>query len=486
MPNDKKKVAALLPMSWSIRNVLTSGLADQVIARGVQLTLLPWRAEGLEALIPSSECVHIEKLLGPGPGRPTIGSTFLENVCSIAFQRRHNLHRQWRTFRRARQRKGLLPRFRSLLTEGLGSMCTPPTFYRGVSRFKTAAYRRENDLRPIYRQLESLRPDLIYSTVCVDGRERPYAMAAKDLGIPTLAAILSFDNLTSRGGIPTFDFYAVWNTRMRDRLLNMYPEVNPARVFTTGTPQFDFHRRQEFHWPEAETYGRLGLPAASRYILYASNHLMWTPTEPDFVGELARRLKQQRDLADVWIVVRLHPLDQAARWQHLSEQALNVVVSSPWTSPPDAQGWVVPCADDMRLLVSSLAHCGACVNMCSTIALDAAILDRPVIGIAFSTVPGSVEELVYLESYESLHYRPLVESGGLSLAHGWDELMSAVRKALTVPALDRPARRRMVETECGLVDGHATERVAETILTILRDGSKRTSAGIPRRLPGSR
>jgi CDP-glycerol glycerophosphotransferase (TagB/SpsB family) len=106
--------------------------------------------------------------------------------------------------------------------------------------------------------------------------------------------------------------------------------------------------------------------------------------------------------------------------------------------------------------------------MCSTTALDAAVLDRPVIGIAFASVIKSKETEVYREAYRSHHYRPLVESGGLRLARDWGELFALIRRAIKCPEEDRLARRLMIDQECGLVDGRAAERITKVILGLLK------------------
>jgi CDP-glycerol glycerophosphotransferase (TagB/SpsB family) len=123
--------------------------------------------------------------------------------------------------------------------------------------------------------------------------------------------------------------------------------------------------------------------------------------------------------------------------------------------------------NDHALLISSLLHAEACLNIVSTISLDAAILDRPVIGIEFRRELNAPSEIMY-EEYETDHYRPLVDSGGVRLAHKWTELITLMHDALNEPERDRRQRAQMVERECGQVDGHAKDRVVTTLLDLLR------------------
>jgi hypothetical protein len=131
---------------------------------------------------------------------------------------------------------------------------------------------------------------------------------------------------------------------------------------------------------------------------------------------------------------------------------------------------VIPTADDQAVLISSLAHASACLNIASTTTLDAAILDRPVIGIRFDREKDAPGELIY-EEYDTDHFRPLVESGGLRLARSWSELMELMHLAIVRPDTDKEARARMVARECGVVDGRAGERITGVLIKLLSDSS---------------
>jgi hypothetical protein len=334
-------------------------------------------------------------------------------------------------------------------------------------RLRLRLYDKENDLRAIHAQLSMIRPDILYSTVSIAIQEFAYIRAAQVQGIPTVSSILSFDNLTSRAELPVFHHYVVWNERMKTDLLRLYPDVAGDRIDITGTPQFDFHTRPDFLWSREETGRRLGLPDGARYILHAANSKHWTPTEPALVREFIERMGRDSTLRDLWIVVRLHPLDDFTRWQGIADGGLRVVVSMPWLTPPDPDWWALIGADDQRLLVSTIAHAELCVNMCSTMSLDSAILDRPVVGLGFASVSGSPEEKIYREAYNLLHYRPLVESGGLRIAWSWESMLTTIKDYLRDPDLDREARRSMVATECGPVDGRAAVRIADALTSIL-------------------
>jgi hypothetical protein len=243
-------------------------------------------------------------------------------------------------------------------------------------------------------------------------------------------------------------------------------------VTITGTAQFDFHRSDAYRWNRDRTLRHLGLPSDARYFLYAASHESLAPDEPQLVGELIRRMSQDPILRRYWLVVRLHPLDDGQRWvRSIPPGALGRIVSA-HERRPDPDGWTIPSAVDQAQLVSSIVHCEACINIVSTMSLDAAVLDRPVVGIEFSGEPESPREIMFSE-YEADHYWPVVESGGLRLARRWGELMDLLRKALSDPGRDRQQRVELVRRECGTVDGRGAERVASALLALLESSQSR-------------
>jgi hypothetical protein len=299
--------------------------------------------------------------------------------------------------------------------------------------------------------------------VSVSGWEGPYRMAARDLGLPIATSILSFDNLTSRGPLARDHHYLVWGSRMKGQLLRLYPELRESQVTITGTPQFDFHRQPACTWTRARTLEALGVPPAvppgGRYFLYGASHAVLTPEEPRLVAQLAARMDQRPVLAGHTLVVRLHPLDDPVRWQAHVASSARVRISPPFAhASAAADGWTVPSPEDHARLTSSLAHADGCLNIASTLSLDAAILDRPVVCIDFTGEPQSPRDMLYAE-YGAEHYAPLVASGGIRLAHSWTELLDLMEAAVAAPERDRDRRARMV-------DGHSAERVARTLIAL--------------------
>jgi hypothetical protein len=97
-------------------------------------------------------------------------------------------------------------------------------------------------------------------------------------------------------------------------------------------------------------------------------------------------------------------------------------------------------------------------------AIDAAVLDKPVIAIAFGTQGKRTRSKFFDDVFEHSHYRKLIETEGLHLVQSPEELTEATRSYLTDPTLDTPGRRRLRQELCFQLDGQAGFRAASVVL----------------------
>lgn len=461
----RPRIAALLPYVWSVRNVVYGGVLDRLTALGADVHLVlrhgapPTGHPAAERFAAASAIHELLEL----PSQPIRGKALLDAVIRSGFNRRYNIS-SYPIYRRWFERDWTLAqRGRAAAVEVLGAIAQRNVVMSRLRRAAERRYREAHDLTPVREQLAHMAPTMVWSTFCVTPLEYPYYLAARDLGIPIVTSILSFDNLTSRSAIPPYDHYFVWHEGMRTQLQRLYPETPRDRITVTGTPQFDFHRDPAYRLSRAETLGALGLGADARYVLYAASFVGLAPDEPLLVRRLAELMQRTPSLRDLSLVVRIHPLETRDRWRPVTDVFPNVVVQTAWETPPDRDGWTLATPNDQARLVSALAHAEMCVNVASTMTLDAALLDRPVIGIDFSTEADAPRGIMY-EEYGVEHYRPLVERGGLRVARSWNELAALMESAITDPSRDRLQRAQMVEYECGRADGCAATRLTAALL----------------------
>jgi hypothetical protein len=316
------------------------------------------------------------------------------------------------------------------------------------------------------RRLRGHGADLVVSTLPHAYEEAPPAIVARRLGIPVAAWINSWDNLTSKPAYFTgYDHYFVWSERLRSELLRYYPEAAAGTVDVTGVPHFDWYHREPMRMSREELCAEYGFDPRRPLVLYGTATPHLAPAEHLVVQRLARDLAAAEALGSPQLLVRLHPGDAGGRfrdWRPGPSTALQV----PGQRGGGRLGGYCPTLEDNRELVSSIHHADVVVNLASTLTLDAALCDRPVVNIAFDLSPDTRSFQKTIDQYYSEydHYRTVVESGAVRLARSSEELLAQVAACLRNPGLGREGRRRLVDLWCGPFDGGSGRRLAAALL----------------------
>jgi hypothetical protein len=294
-------------------------------------------------------------------------------------------------------------------------------------------------------------------------------VAARQRGIPSGTLVQSWDNLSSKTAVlpPWLERYWTWSDAMSRELLSLNPRISANRVRVVGSPQFDFHRRPELLEPREQYLPRLGLDPSLPYIAIGTGTRVWMPNEPETVARMVVAIRGT--LPRCQVLIRLHPKDDGARWEPLWPVLRANGAAIQHTAPPvhmDLGGFVPP-REFYRDQVNCLAHAAVVLNTASTLTVDAAILDRPVICIAYDVIPDArFPEGRALAYSRSTHYSHLVETGGVWVVHSEEECIQAIGRYLDDPALHRDGRKRIATTVTGEPDGGAGQRLAEDVLNL--------------------
>jgi hypothetical protein len=129
----------------------------------------------------------------------------------------------------------------------------------------------------------------------------------------------------------------------------------------------------------------------------------------------------------------------------------------------------MPSADDVQILANITFHANLNINFASTMTLDFAIRNKPVINAMFEVTDpplfgNSMRE--FLRGFG--HYDPVVDLGAARFAHTPEELAEHMNAYLRDPTLDGEGRRRFVELEVGVPIGRSSDRVVEVLRAIAR------------------
>jgi len=120
--------------------------------------------------------------------------------------------------------------------------------------------------------------------------------------------------------------------------------------------------------------------------------------------------------------------------------------------------------DNLRDL---LHHSSLVICSFSSLSVDAAVFDKPVININFDVHDESMRH----PYYETTHYSKVAKVGGIRLVHSKDELLLWMRKYFQDPTIDSENRKKLVQMQAWKLDGQSSKRIVDFMLGQLSQSS---------------
>ena len=396
---------------------------QELVRRGHEVEL--WfnnekkQSEGLEALAED----HGIEVRGLAPKRET------------ETQRRVQFHRAVGNFVRyldprftgadylRRRAAGQLP----VLARPLSRMRSLPSpVVRRLVRFFLALERATPRSAHVDAFVRERAPDLLVVSPCVRfrGSDPDLIASARAALIPTVAAIASWDHLTTKGllrGSP--DRVVVWNEAQAVEAEQLHL-VEIDRVAVTGAQPFDKWFAREPGRTGSEFADRVGLPSGQPYVLFVGStaSISAPHAEQEFVRTWIRALRTSGEplLHDLSVLVRPHPYN-SLHWDDADLSEFGEVAIWPRDGAnPVNEG-------DRTEYFDSIYHSAAVVGINTSAMVEAAIIGRPVL-----TLTGG--EFAETQT-GTVHFRHLLpENGGfLRSAGALDQHLAQLAEVLESP-----------------------------------------------------
>lgn len=324
--------------------------------------------------------------------------------------------------------------------------------------------------RDFHRLFEELQPDLVFncSHIHAPRGELPVRVAHQ-MGIRTATFVFSWDNLSSRGRIlPPYDDFLVWHQGMRDELLALYKFVTPKQVHITGTPQFDYHFKRNFHLTREELCARIGIEPSRPYVLYTTGMESDFPQEVYHVRTVIDILSAVDGPNKPQLVVRTYVKGNSPEMEALARQKIPDVVFPPILWEPT---WFVPQYEDLSIYTSLLEQALFGINPASTVSMELMMFEKPVINIGFDP-PGSqlAEPFRWIRHIEYDHYKQVAESGGVRVAYSVEDMRHIIHDFLKADNSLQEKQQAFLKATFGhTLDGGSGKRAAQVLLNLAQE-----------------
>jgi len=283
------------------------------------------------------------------------------------------------------------------------------------------------------KQLEAHKPDLIFCTTQRSTQSISALLAAKDLGIPTVAFVYSWDNVPKAMQVVETDYYFVWSDHMKAQMLQYYPFVNENQVFVTGTPQFEPHYNNDLIKSRIDFFNEHNLDVDKKYICFSGDDETTSPLDQYYLEDLANSVRRINSRGDnIGIIYRKCPVDLSDRYQEVLEKNKDLIVPIDPLWKPIGKAWnqVMPTKEDLAMLANISYHCALVTNVCSSTVFDFVIHKKPCIYYNYEQpqLKKGIRDIG--QNYKYVHFRSMPSKSAAVFCENKKELESIVKNVL--------------------------------------------------------
>ena len=451
------KILITISGGFASRNILRSGVLDRLKEAGNRVFLL----------CPQAKAAYYEKEFGNNNvsvvGISDIQEKFTESI--VRFLSRNSVRTE---IVLSLQKEHLLERpsplnLISFLSKRLvGLLGLMPGFFELVRFLDFYLVSEKKEIADILAEIE---PDMIFATHIIDGFDVSVLREAKRLGIKTIGMVRSWDNLTGHGLVRELPEKILLHSAWLYRMAKNFHRISEEKLEIVGIPQYDTFFRKDFFMPRDKFLRSMGLDPDQKIILFAAISTDFAPYEWEMPKIIQDAIEKGSLPENTVVIARPHPNCGVPQNFNFNGKYLKIDTPAKYVGV-GTFNWEQE-KDDINHFANLLYHADVVVTGASTISMDAAIFNRPIINYAFDGFHKLPYHKSVLRCYEKYtHYIAMVKTNGVKLVYSPSELISEIQKYFDKPGLDQDGRQRIVEEFVGYTDGGSAQRIAVAILKI--------------------
>lgn len=352
---------------------------------------------------------------------------------------------------------------------------------RNFSFARKLLVRMQNRFTPspgLYTDLfEKYQPDMVIASTPGWRMDRYLLRESTRRGIPNMTVIVGWDNSSSYNVSGANVQWATCWSELQKMELVLGSDWDPGCVHVGGIPSYDGYFRRQWLMPRDEYFKLHGLDPGRKLISYASSFVHFAPNYPN-IEALAKLVSSDSLAEPSQLLIRLHPshfqdkpkifAEERQRVFDLEKKYPRVHVVQP-VALGGSLGYYG--GEDMDEKSSMMAYSDVVVTVYSTMLVETAVHDTPMIAATIDTPGGWNKPRKFSLSLKEIgdwptHQRFRWAKAG-RVAKDEIELRDALNLYLKDRTIDAKERRKFIEDEITYTDGTSGKRTAEFILDIL-------------------
>jgi len=282
--------------------------------------------------------------------------------------------------------------------------------------------------------LEIEQPDLVYCTSQRTALAIAPLLAAKQLEIPTICFVFSWDNLPKATLDVTSQYFHVWSQHMKQELLHYYPFVKDSQVKVTGTPQFEPHYSDQNVVSKADFYNKYQLDSNKTYLCFSGDDVTTSPKDQLYLKDVAKAIRELNyNGHQLGLIFRRCPVDFSNRYDSVISEYKDVIIPIEpiWKKKGGKWDTILPMPEDLKLLTNLANHTAAVINLGSSMVFDFVIHKKPCFYMNYNYLNASnfLEFGVYVYNY--VHFRSKPNDNVVTWLNHPDEISKNILSTLS-------------------------------------------------------
>ncbi|MFG6687640.1 UDP-glycosyltransferase [Mariniflexile sp. HNIBRBA6329] len=321
-------------------------------------------------------------------------------------------------------------------------------------------------------QLLEHKPDLVFCTTQRASQSISALLAAKDLGIPTVAFVYSWDNVPKAMQVVETDYYCVWSNLMKAEVLQYYPFVKESQVFVTGTPQFEPHFDTTLLEPRESFFAQYGLDVNRKYICYSGDDETTSPLDQYYLEDLANAVRSLNSKGyNLGIIYRKCPVDFTQRYNAViaANKDIIEVLDPIWKQVGSIWNEVSPAKEDFKMLYNVCEHSAFVTNVCSSTVFDFVLHHKPCIYYNYEQpqLKKGIRDIG--QNYNYVHFRSMPSKQAAIFCTDKKDLEDLVKQVIDGELTNVAEGLKWFERVAGKTPKKASEAIWLTIKNILNE-----------------
>lgn len=317
---------------------------------------------------------------------------------------------------------------------------------------------------------EKYEPDLVFLANIFYEPEVHFLRAAKKYKVKNIGFINSWDKITGRCVLRIVpNKFVVFNDQVREELA-AFDGAKDENIFVGGVPQYDVYFNSRASSRE-EFCKRVKIAPENKILVYAPIGGAYSDSDWKMIDLLNQFKKEGHFGKNTEILVRFHPYDivdpkEISKRPYLKYDYVGMRFSDKISFDERGEDWELD-TSELERLRDTLYHMSLLICYASSLSIEAAIFDKPVINLNFELDHGVTTLRSPTQYYRMTHYKKALRTGGIKLVDSPEKLTEWASRYINSPEIDKEGRAKLVREQCQFMDGNSGERIGKFILSNL-------------------